>query len=111
MKTLQELYDEVIASEELRTEFLECSKTEETAQGFLKKYDCPSSVDELKEFLNEKMITDSQQLNEEQLKLIAGGDKTSKVVSNVVVTLLAFGGCVTQSLYVGTLNSPDCFLS
>lgn len=113
MKTLQELYDEVIASEEIKTEFLECANTEEDVTAFLKKYDCPASVDELKAFLNEKVTEESQKMSEEELQQIAGGQeqKTSHIVSNVVVTLLAFGGCVTQSLYVGKFNRPDCFLN
>ena len=112
MKTLQELYDEIIVSEELKTEFYESAKTKEDAEAFLRKYGCAASVDELKEFLNEKVYAESKSMSEEELKQVAGGgEKTSKIVSNIVVTLLAFGGCVTQSFYEGSLNSKDCFLS
>lgn len=112
MKTLQELYDEVVASEELKTEFLECAKTKEGAAEFLKKYDCAASVDELKAFLNEIMIAKSGELNEEELKQIAGGtSKPSKTTADLLVTILAFGGCITQSLVVGKFDDEDCLLS
>ena len=111
MKSLQELYNEVIASEEMKTEFLECGKTQEATAEFLKKYDCTASVDELKAFLNEKMTAESGELSEEELKQIAGGTKSSKITADLLVTLLAFGGCVTQSLYVGKFDDEDCLLS
>ena len=92
MKSLQELYDEVIASEEMKTEFLECWKTEEDTAEFLKKYDCTASVDELKAFLNEKMTAETKELNKEELKQVAGGAKAV----DVLITVLAFAGCVTK---------------
>lgn len=105
MKSLQELYDEVIASEEMKAEFLECGKTEEATAGFLKKYDCNASVDELKDFLTEKATAAAKELSEEELKEIAGGVKAA----DVVVTVLAFGGCVTKSLYV-VFDERDCLM-
>ena len=105
MKSLQELYDEVIASEEMKAEFLECGKTEEDTAGFLKKYGCTASVDELKVFLNEKMTEKTKELSEEELKQIAGGTKAA----DVVITVLAFGGCVTKSLYV-VFDERDCLM-
>ena len=111
MKTLQELYDEIFASEELRTEYYESTKTEEAFAAFLKKYDCSASLDEVKEFLNEK-VAEAKEMTDDELRQIAGGGrKTSSIVSNLVVTILAFGGCVTQSLYIGKLDDPDCFVN
>ena len=103
MKSLQELYDEVIASEEMKAEFLECGKTEEGTVGFLKKYDCAASVDELKAFLDEKMIAKTEELSDEELKQIAGGVKTA----DVVITILAFAGCVTKSIDT-IIGQEDC---
>ena len=110
MKTLQELYEEVIASDEMKTEFSESTKTEEDVMAFLKKYDCPASMDELKDLLKEKMAEGSGELNAEDLKQVAGG-KTVDPALQIAVTILAFGGCVTQSLYEGKFDSKDCFLS
>lgn len=103
MKSLQELYDEVIASEEMKTEFLECGKTEEGTAEFLKKYDCSASVDELKAFLNEKMTAETKELSEEELKQIAGGAKAV----DALITVLAFAGCVTKSIDV-IVSEEDC---
>ena len=112
MKTLQELYDDIAASEELRTEYYESAKTEEAVAAFLKKYDCPASLDEVKEFLNEKFNTEPGEMSDEELSQIAGGTtKTSAIVSNIVVTVLAFAGCIGQSLYIGKFDDEDCFLS
>ena len=105
MKSLQELYDEVIASEEMKAEFLECGKTEEGTAEFLKKYDCTASVDELKDFLNEKMTAKANELSEEELKQIAGGTKAA----DVVITVLAFGGCAAKSVYV-VFDERDCLM-
>ena len=111
MKTLQELYDDIFTSEELRTEYYESTKSEEAMVAFLRKYDCPASIDEVKEFLNEKLNAESGEMSDVELKQIAGGTKTSAIISNIAVTILAFGGCIAQSLYIGKLDDEDCFLS
>ena len=76
MKTLQELYKEVIASEELKKEFMEASKDEKNCQknmeDFLKKYGCEATFDELKAFLDEKS---KGELDEDEVEAVAGGKK------------------------------------
>ena len=103
MKSLQELYNEIIASEEMKAEFLECGKTKEDTAEFLKKYDCTASVDELTVFLKEKMTAKTEELSEEELKQLAGGAKTA----DFVITILAFAGCVTKSIDV-VIGQEDC---
>ena len=50
MKTLQELYNEVIQSDELKKEFLEAGKNGK-AEEFIKAHGCDATLDEIKAFL------------------------------------------------------------
>ena len=74
MKTLQELYKEVIASDELKKEFMEAANDEKNGQKnveeFLKNHGCDASFEELKAFFKEKS---EEELSEEELVAVAGG--------------------------------------
>lgn len=70
MKTIEELYNEVIASEELKKEF--ASLKPEQLEGFAEKYGCKATLDEIKTFLAEH-IPNSESLSDEELTQIAGG--------------------------------------
>ena len=87
MKTLQELYKEVIASDELKEEFMEASNDEKNGQkrveDFLKKHECDATFEELKEFLKEKS---EDELSEDELAAVAGG----KADAGSVVITIAF---------------------
>ena len=69
MKTLQELYHEIIASEELKAAFLEAAKSGKALE-FLKEQGCEVTEDELKAFLSKK---NSGELSDEELDDVAGG--------------------------------------
>ena len=75
MKTLQELYTEVMASDEMKKEFIEAFKQKEATEAALKKYSCDASFEEFQAFMKEKQ-EDDEIVNEEDVKAIAGG--TSK---------------------------------
>ena len=74
MKTLQELYKEVLASEELKKEFMEISKDEKNAkknlEEFLKKNGCDATYDDLQAFFKEK---NAGELSEDEVEAVAGG--------------------------------------
>ena len=70
MKTIEELYNEVMASEEMKKEFL-ALKPEEV-EGFAEKYGCKATFDEIKAFLTEKS-TASGELSDDELEQVAGG--------------------------------------
>lgn len=97
MKTLQELYKEVIASEELKKEFMDAAKDEENGQKkveeFLKKHECDASFEELQKFFKEKS---EDELSEEELTAVAGGKDAGKTAMSVMVgiTTLGVGGAV-----------------
>ena len=73
MKTLQELYEEVKASDDLKRALAEAVKSGNVTE-FLKAHDCYATFDELKEFVAGKAAQDRKlELSEEELENIAGG--------------------------------------
>ncbi|MCR4764095.1 MAG: hypothetical protein K5696_11250 [Lachnospiraceae bacterium] len=75
MKTIRDMYKEVIASEELKREFLEAVKDEENGpknvKRFLKKYGCEPTRNELMSFFEEKS---GAELDEGELEVVVGGN-------------------------------------
>ena len=71
MKTLEDLYKEVMASDELKAAFAQAAKDKKVAD-FLKAQGCDATEDEFKAFLTEKAKTDKA-LSEEELENVAGG--------------------------------------
>ena len=70
MKTLEELYNEVLASEELKKEFL--SLKPENVEGFAATHGCKASFDEIKAFFEAKK-NQAGELSDDELDQIAGG--------------------------------------
>ena len=87
MKSMQELYNEVMASEEMKKEFLEASKEKESVGAFLKKYGCDASVDDVAAFLKEKT---EGELSDDELDSVAGGK--SRGTEIVLSIICSFGG-------------------
>ena len=91
MKTMQELYNEVMASEEMKKEFLEASKEKESVGAFLKKYGCDASVEDVAAFLKEKT---EGELADDELESVAGGSKSAGAV--ILSIFCSLGGyCAT----------------
>ena len=105
MKTLKELYTEVMNSEELKNEFLTL-KTPEDIVAFAAKHGCTAALDEIKTFFEEKAKATGE-LSDDELAQVAGGKGvdwgeaviscTSGGVVCLVMTLAsaAFGRCGT----------------
>ena len=70
MKTIEELYSEVMASEELKKEF--CALSPEEVERFAEKHGCKATLDEIKAFLTEKG-TASGKLSDDEIEQVAGG--------------------------------------
>ncbi|MGN0578511.1 MAG: hypothetical protein ACI4J4_07820 [Ruminiclostridium sp.] len=88
MKTIEELYNEVMASEDLKHEFL-ALKPEEV-ESFAEKYGCKTTLDEIKSFLTEKSAA-SGELSDEEIEQIAGG----KSGGDIALSIGLFGiGCL-----------------
>ena len=73
MKTLQDLYEEIKKSDDLKKSLAESVKAGNVAE-FLKAHDCGATMDELKEFVAEKVNRDKPiELSEDDLEMVAGG--------------------------------------
>ena len=72
MKTMEEMYQEVMASAELQAEFAEAAKTEESAAAWLKKNDCNASLEEVTAFLRDKT---EGEMSDDEVEAVAGGNK------------------------------------
>lgn len=76
MKTLQELYNEVMNSDALKTEFLALT-TPEQVVAFAEKNGCPATLEEIKSFFEEHSAA-AGELSDEELAQVAGGKSATK---------------------------------
>lgn len=79
MKTLQELYGEIIASDELKRTFVEAMKANKL-DDFLKLHDCEATEEEIQEFIETKAAEDAPiELSDDELERVAGGSFVDSV--------------------------------
>ena len=94
MKTLNELYTEVISSDALKAEFL-ALKTPEEIVAFAKKNGCDATLDDIKAFFEEKQKA-AGELSEAELEQVAGGKNTTfaGVATDAILSVVSVGiGC------------------
>ena len=96
MKTLNELYTEVTASDTLKAEFL-ALKTPEEIVAFAKKYGCDAALDDIKAFFEEKQKA-SGELSEEELEQVAGGKSGNETESLLSIYTAGFGCAVAAGI-------------
>jgi len=89
MKTLNELYTEVTASDALKAEFL-ALKTPEDIVAFVKKNGCDATLEDIKAFFEEKQKA-AGELSEEELEQVAGGKSVSGKEAFLSITSSIFG--------------------
>ena len=90
MKTLNELYTEVAASDELKSEFL-ALKTPEDLVNFAKKNGCDATLDEIKAFFEEKQKA-AGELSEAELEQVAGGKGTAAgIAMDAILSIVSVG--------------------
>jgi len=99
MKTLQELYNEIIASDELKTAFAEAAKGGKTME-FLKAQGCEATVEELAAFLKDQT---TGEISDEELDNVGGGcnDATGKE-SAISVASGGIGCAILAGISAGT---------
>ena len=104
MKTLQELYTEITASDDMKKAFTEAAKNNKVAE-FAKEHGVETTLDEIRIFLEEKSRTD-RELSKDELENAAGG--TCIVPSpDTVISLVGVGLCNNEPVY-SSLPS-NCF--
>ena len=80
MKTMQELYTEIVASDELKKAFVEALKAGKLGD-FLRTHDCEATEDEVGEFMEAKEAEDAPlELSDNELKHVAAGSFVKSVV-------------------------------
>ena len=89
MKTLQELYNEVIQSDELKKEFLEAGKNGK-AEEFIKNHGCDATLDEIKAFFEAHAKSDKE-LSVEELENVAGGGCNAKTGYEAALSVVTVG--------------------
>ena len=73
MKTIQELYSEIMTSDELKKAFVEAMKAGKL-EDFLKERGCEATEEEVKEFVETKAASDAPiELSDDELKHVAAG--------------------------------------
>ena len=73
MKTIQELYSEIMANDEMKKAFVEAMKAGEL-EDFLKERGCEATEEEVKEFVETKAASDAPiELSDDELKHVAAG--------------------------------------
>ena len=101
MKTLQELYNEVIQSDELKKEFLEAGKNGK-AEEFIKAHGCDATMDEIKAFFKKQTKADKE-ISVDELENVAGGTCNDATGGEIVLSILSLSiGCM-----VGVFVSAD----
>ena len=104
MKTLESLYEEVMASDELKKEFAEATGTKESLTAWLKKHDCDATLEELAAFLHEKKEGEMQ---DDEIEAVAGGKSSEQKDNNALYSFLTLGvGCVV-TLVVSAAKDND----
>ncbi len=108
MKTIEQLIEEIKTSDALKKDLAEAlaKKDKAALEAFLKDNGCDVSIEEAKQFLQEKSaeMQKNGELSEAELEQVAGG---TDVVMTVVTTILATGG-ITISGMLGAAYSYSC---
>ncbi len=92
--TLQEMYNKVMASEELKKSFAEAAQDKGKLAEWLKANGSNATVEQVSEFLKSKQT--SGEVSDEELENVAGGSDSVDVTLSVVlkVTDLAGSDCL-----------------
>ena len=89
MKTIQELYDEIMASQELKAQFIEAGKAGKQ-EAFLKEHGCEATLEEVAAFLKARSEEDAP-LSLNELENSAGGTCNSTTALEAAVSVLSAG--------------------
>ena len=100
MKTLQELYNEVIASEELKKEYLQ-AVSDKKLGAFMKAHGCEATAEEIKTFFMEQSKKNAdKELSAEELENVAGGGCNNVTERETNFSLYTLGiGCAFMATY------------
>ena len=104
MKTLEELYNGILADEGLKEQLKSAAK-ENKVEEFLKAQGCEATTDELKEFINSK-----KEVSLDELDSAAGGCATEDVILSVFTAGLGCASFAIASAVEGNTANYDSAL-
>ena len=99
MKTMQELYEKIISSKELKAQFIEAAKAGKT-EAFLREHGCDATMEEVAAFLKEKTTQDAP-LSLNELENAAGGECNNETGKEIMGSVLGILGvyCAVTATY------------
>ena len=112
MKTIQELYNEIMANQELKAQFIEAARAGKQEE-FLKANGCEATLEEVKTFLEAKQNEDAP-LSLNELDNAAGGNCATtqetifSVVSvGIVCAAYAIASAAREDSHLGQRNENE----
>ena len=97
MKTIQELYNEIMASKELKEQAIEAAKAGKQEE-FLKEHGCEATLEDVKAFLEAKQQEDAP-LSFDELENAAGGECNEKTSKEARFSAFTLGfGCLGKAI-------------
>ena len=96
MKTLQELYNEIMANDELKKGFAAAAQSKDTLVAFAKEHGVETTMDEITVFL-EASKAQEEELAPEEMENAAGGACSDKTLIETLTSTISFGvACVVE---------------
>ena len=97
MKTIQELYNEVMENQELKAKFIEAAKAGKQ-EAFLKEQGCDATLEEVAAFLKAKAEADTP-LSLDELENSAGGKCNKETHDEGILSFITVGfGCAVYAI-------------
>ena len=104
MKTIQELYSEVMNDQELKAKFIEAAKAGKQ-EAFLKNHGCEAGLDQVAAFLKAKAEEDAP-LSMDELESSAGGGCSRQSSGEIFMSVITAGvGCGITAIISASLDT------
>ena len=101
MKTMQELYNEIMANKELKAQFIEAANAGKQEE-FLKAHGCEATLEEVKAFLEAKQKEDAPLSVDEMENAAGGGCNTDDETALSICTVGL--GCAAKAIVSAQLG-------
>ena len=99
MKTVQELYNEIMANDELKKAFAAAAQSEEAIVAFAKEHGVDTTLDEIKAFLKEQTQAGNKELAPEEMENAAGGTCNERTKDEKKLSIFTLGvGCAVDAI-------------
>ena len=106
MKSIQELYSEVMGSQELKAQFIDAAKAGKQEE-FLKAHGCEATVEEVKAFLEAKAKEDAP-LSVNELENAAGGVCNKETHDEGLLSFFTAGfGCAVYAIVSASTDNKQ----